>query len=185
MARGAWLTVLDGDHRAGRVMQAEASSFWLAARGSCGSLGAKGASAMKRFRLHHAALAAVCAATVLLVGATTEDRRYLTETGITQSSNSAYLYLQGGSACRIFGTFAGASANVETPILGTDGTTDPGNCEIDGGVVVCPVSAAGLRNVVTSSDWVPIDLGFGAYRLAVTGGGLATDLSWHCRVSGA
>lgn len=119
----------------------------------------------------------------LLMGATSGDYRSFTDTHVLQDSVSAWQYLQGGGTCRIVGTFGGASVKVETWINGTESSTDPGpDCAIEGTVVVCPAGPR-LLGFVKSTDWLPVTLGYGAYRINVTGGDDATDLTFHCRAA--
>ena len=140
------------------------------------SLQAMGASFMV------ASLFAAVVVGILSIGAVKKSSDYFTETGIRQNSVSTWISVKGGSNCIVFGTFGGASVIFETQIRGTSASTDAGSYSIEDDAVVCP-AAYNLAGIRTSTGWIPATLGFGAYRIKVTGGDVTTDLTVHCRVS--
>ena len=125
-------------------------------------------------------LAAVLAF-VALTAAVDHTSSYFTVTEIAQGSDSAWQRSPGYEAsCKIFGTFGGASADLETRIDGAD-STNPGTCTAAGTDVVCDVEVAALLGVAADTDFTGINLGRGDYRLEVTGGNSSTSLTLHCR----
>lgn len=115
------------------------------------------------------------------LAASRSSQDYFTQTNIGQDSVSEFFSLQGSSVCKIFGEFGTGSVDVETEIAGTDASTDPGDCVLDGTSIVCQ-GDIGQRGITASTEFVPVDMGFGSYRIRVTGGDGTTDLTYHCRV---
>ena len=116
-----------------------------------------------RFRLF---LAFVIVA-LITTAAITHTGSYFTQTEIPQDSNSTWHQIQGDCECRIFGTFGGATADMQTAIQGTN--------------TVVNVEVVSLAGVTQDTTWESIRLGHGSYRVAVAGGNGTTDLTFHCR----
>ena len=114
------------------------------------------------------------------IGATRSSQDYFTQTNIGQDSVSEFFSLQGGSVCKILGEFGTASVDVETEMMGTDASTHPGDCVLDGTSIVCKGDIS-QRGITVSTGFFAVTMGFGAYRIRVTGGDGTTDLTYHCR----
>ena len=104
---------------------------------------------------------------IITVAAVTHTGSYFTQTEILQDSNSTWLQIQGECECRVFGTFGGATADMQTAIQGTNTVTN--------------VEVVSLIGITKDTTFESIRLGHGSYRIAVTGGNGATDLTFHCR----